>query len=115
MPRMRHLSHSLRSGKHRLELSARWFWGSLQDRMMDLSKVVQADFGSHLKVRGEYTKKEKLEGFLTLIRPIFLFMTPLNAASAAILSIRGLPSWQLCLAGFFTGAFAAAGVNTFNK
>jgi 4-hydroxybenzoate polyprenyltransferase len=82
---------------------------------MDLSKVVRADFGSNLKVRGEYTRKEKLEGFLTLVRPIFLLMTPLNAASAAILSIRGLPSWQLCLAGFVTGALAAAGVNSFNK
>jgi 4-hydroxybenzoate polyprenyltransferase len=82
---------------------------------MRLAKLVRADFGSDLAVLPEYTLKEKLIGFLTLVRPIFLVMTPLNAASAAVLSIRGIPSWDLCLIGFLTGALAAAGVNTFNK
>jgi 4-hydroxybenzoate polyprenyltransferase len=79
------------------------------------TKVIRADFGSDLVIREQYDLKERLAGFVTLVRPIFLFMTPLNAASAAILSIRGLPSWPICLAGFFTAALAAAGVNTFNK
>jgi heme o synthase len=82
---------------------------------MNLSKIARADFGSDLAFREKYSLREKLAGFLTLVRPIFLVMTPLNAASAAVISVRGLPSWDLCLAGFFTGAFAAAGVNTFNK
>ena len=82
---------------------------------MDLAKVIRADFGSDLTIRNKYSPRERLVGFLTLVRPIFLFMTPLNAASAAVLSIRGFPSWQLCLIGFITAAFAAAGVNTFNK
>ncbi len=82
---------------------------------MHLPKLVRADFGSDLAVQTEYDLKERLIGFLTLVRPIFLVMTPLNAASAAVLSIRGIPSWDLCLIGFITGALAAAGVNTFNK
>jgi heme O synthase-like polyprenyltransferase len=82
---------------------------------MNLAKFFRADFGSDLAVRKKYTFKERLTGYLTLARPLFLVLTPINAASAAILSIRGLPSWQLCLAGFFTGALAAAGVNIFNR
>ena len=87
----------------------------LKHNFMDLSKLIRADFGSDLAIHERYGLSEKLSGFLTLVRPIFLLMTPLNAASAAILSIRGLPSWELCAAGFFTGAFAAAGVNIFNQ
>jgi 4-hydroxybenzoate polyprenyltransferase len=82
---------------------------------MNLSKLIRADFGSDLPVQDEYSIRDKLIGFLTLVRPIFLLMTPLNAASAAILSIRNLPSWELCVGGFFTAAFAAAGVNIYNR
>lgn len=82
---------------------------------MNLPKMIRADFGSDLPIRDEYTVKERLVGFFTLVRPIFLLMTPINAASAAILSIRGFPSWQLIVAGFITGALAAAGVNIFNR
>jgi 4-hydroxybenzoate polyprenyltransferase len=82
---------------------------------MNLVKMARADFGSDLAVQNEYSLKERLIGFLTLVRPIFLLLTPLNAASAAILSIRGIPSWELCLAGLAAGAFAAAGVNIYNR
>jgi 4-hydroxybenzoate polyprenyltransferase len=82
---------------------------------MNLAKAVRADFGSDLPIRANYSIKEQATGYLTLARPVFLLLTPLNAASAALLSIRNLPSWQLCLAGFFTGALAAAGVNIFNR
>ena len=82
---------------------------------MSPPRLIRADFGSDLAVREKYSFQEKLTGYLTLARPMFLIMTPLNAASAAVLSIRGLPSWNLCVAGFFTGAFAAAGVNIFNR
>jgi 4-hydroxybenzoate polyprenyltransferase len=77
--------------------------------------MARADFGSDLAVQDEYSLKERLKGFLTLVRPICLLLTPLNAASAAVLSIRGIPAWELCLAGFATGAFAAAGVNIYNR
>ncbi len=82
---------------------------------MNLNKLIRADFGSDWAVQTEYDLKEKLLGFLTLVRPVFVFMTPLNAASAAVLSINGYPSWGLCLGGFLTAAFASAGVNIFNR
>lgn len=81
---------------------------------MNVSKFFRADFGSGLAVRDIYSFKDRLTGYLTLARPLFLILTPINAASAAVLSIRGLPSWELCLAGFFTGALAAGGVNIYN-
>jgi geranylgeranylglycerol-phosphate geranylgeranyltransferase len=55
-----------------------------------------------------------MSGFLTLIRPIFLVLTPINAASAAVLSLGGYPSFIECLAGFFAVAFASCAVNVFN-
>ncbi len=81
---------------------------------MNVSKFFRADFGSDLAIRDTYSFNDRLNGYLTLARPLFLILTPINAASAAILSIRGLPSWELCLSGFFTGALAAAGVNIYN-
>ncbi len=80
-----------------------------------ITKFFRADFGSELAAGGTHTIGEKLAGYLTLARPLFLILTPVNAASAAVLSIRGLPAWELCLAGFLTGALAAAGVNVFNR
>lgn len=82
---------------------------------MNLVKIIRADFGSDLPSHSQYSVKEKLIGFLTLVRPIFLLLTPINAASAAILALRGLPSWEICLTGFVTGACAAAGVNIYNR
>lgn len=82
---------------------------------MNLVKAIRADFGSDLPARVSYGLAERAAGYLTLARPLFLVLTPINAASAAVLAIRGLPSWEICLAGFFTGALAAAGVNIFNQ
>jgi len=82
---------------------------------MNLVKVIRADFGSDLPARATYGFRERAWGYLTLARPLFLVLTPFNAASAAVLAIRGLPPWELILAGLFTGALAAAGVNIFNR
>ena len=82
---------------------------------MNLNKLIRADFGSDWPIQTEYDLKEKFAGFLTLVRPIFVFMTPLNAASAAVLSISGFPSLKICLGGFLTAAFASAGVNIYNR
>lgn len=80
-----------------------------------LSRFSRADFGSNLEVKRRYTAGEKLVGFLVLVPPVFLLITPLNAASAVVLSINGYPSWQSCLLGFLTVALAAGGVNTLNR
>jgi heme o synthase len=82
---------------------------------MNWGKLMRADFGADLDPKSEYNLKDKLIGYLTLIKPPFVLMTPFNAASAAVLSIGGYPSWEICLGGFFTAFLASAGVNIYNR
>jgi len=58
--------------------------------------------------------RSRLAGFLSLVRPLFFVLTPLNAAAAAVLARQGYPSWQECLLGFFAVAFASCAINVFN-
>jgi 4-hydroxybenzoate polyprenyltransferase len=76
-----------------------------------------------IKTRGETLSTETLalpnlrdraSGFVSLVRPIFLILTPLNAASAAVLSLGGYPSLIECLLGFIAVAAASCAVNVFN-
>lgn len=64
--------------------------------------------------KNEYSLRDRLLGFLALIRPIFFILTPLNAASAAVLALKGFPPLAQCLSGFFAVAFASCAVNVFN-
>jgi 4-hydroxybenzoate polyprenyltransferase len=82
---------------------------------MDWSKLMRADFGADLQIKTRYTLKDKAIGYLTLVKPPFVLMTPFNAASAAILGIAGFPSWKLIIAGFLTAFLASAGVNIYNR
>jgi geranylgeranylglycerol-phosphate geranylgeranyltransferase len=61
-----------------------------------------------------YSFKERASGLLALIRPLFFVLTPINAASAAVLALRGYPSLIKCFLGFFAVAFASCAVNVFN-
>jgi len=79
------------------------------------SKLMRADFGSKLEIKDQYTLKDKLVGYLTLVKPPFVFMTPLNAASAAVLSISSFPSGIKCLEGVLCAFFASLGANIFNR
>jgi len=79
-----------------------------------LIKIARAGFGYGLIAKEEYGLGDRILGFLVLVRPIFLILTPLNAASAAVLGLAGYPSWSWCLLGFCAVAFAGAAVNTFN-
>jgi len=79
-----------------------------------LNKIARAGFGYGLTAKEEYNLGDRILGFLVLVRPIFLILTPLNAASAAVLGLGGYPSWSQCLLGFCAVAFAGAAVNTFN-
>jgi protoheme IX farnesyltransferase len=63
---------------------------------------------------GEYNFKDRLSGFVTLTRPVFFILTPVNAASAAVLALGGYPPLIKCLLGFFAVAFASCAVNVFN-
>jgi 4-hydroxybenzoate polyprenyltransferase len=82
---------------------------------MSWVKLIRADFGADLALKTQYDLKEKLIGYLTLVKPPFVLMTPFNAASAAVLSIGGYPSWKICLGGFLTAFLASAGVNIYNR
>lgn len=79
-----------------------------------LNKIARASFGYGLTAREEYGFGDRILGFLVLARPIFLILTPLNAASAAVLGLNSFPSLIQCLFGFCTVAFAGGAVNIFN-
>jgi 4-hydroxybenzoate polyprenyltransferase len=58
--------------------------------------------------------KGGVSGFLSLIRPLFFVLTPVNAAGAAVLALGGFPSLSKCILGFLSVAFASCAVNVFN-
>jgi len=70
--------------------------------------------GSGREAAHEYSLRDRLSGFVALARPLFFILTPLNAASAAVLALKGYPSLAQCLTGFFTVALAGCAINVFN-
>ena len=58
--------------------------------------------------------KDRASGFFSLMRPLFFILTPVNAASAAVLSLGGFPMLSKCILGFLSVAFASCAVNVFN-
>jgi 4-hydroxybenzoate polyprenyltransferase len=79
-----------------------------------LNKVALFCLGLGLVRKENYSLKDKLLGFLILVPPIYLVLTPINAASAAVLSIGGYPSWNKAIIGLITVALAGWGVNALN-
>jgi len=79
-----------------------------------LSTVARVGFGQELEAENKHGLTDRIAGFLALIRPLFFILTPINAASAAVLALGGYPSLAQCLAGFGTAAFAGCAVNVFN-
>jgi 4-hydroxybenzoate polyprenyltransferase len=82
---------------------------------MNWKGLMRADFGAMMQPKVRYDFKDKLLGFLSLVKPPFIFMTPFNAASAAVLAINGYPDWNLVIGGFFCAFFASIGANIFNR
>jgi len=80
-----------------------------------LNQVLRSFLGLGLATKENYSSTDRLLGFLTLVPPIFLLLTPLNAAGAAVLSIQGYPSWDKCILGFLAVAFAGGGIVTLNN
>ena len=58
--------------------------------------------------------KQRASGFLSLIRPLFFVLTPVNAAAAAVMANGGFPALSKCILGFLSVAFASCAVNVFN-
>ena len=79
-----------------------------------MSTLAPTSRGEELAAGTEYRLRDRLSGFLALIRPIFFILTPVNAASAAVLAIGGYPSLRQGILGFFAVAFASCAINVFN-
>jgi 4-hydroxybenzoate polyprenyltransferase len=61
-----------------------------------------------------YSMTNKLLGLMTLVPLVFVALTPINAASAVVLSIGGYPPWGKAILGLVIVAFAGWGVNAVN-
>ncbi len=79
-----------------------------------MNKVMLYTLGLGLTNKKDYSIADRLLGLLTLVPPIFLVLTPINAASAVVLSIRGYPQWDKAIIGLITVAFAGWGINAVN-
>jgi 4-hydroxybenzoate polyprenyltransferase len=79
-----------------------------------LSTLVRTGSGREMAARNKNSLRDRISGFLALTRPIFFILTPLNAASAAVLALKGYPPLAQCLSGFFTVALASCAINVFN-
>jgi len=79
-----------------------------------LSTIARVGFGQELEAENKDSLTDRISAFLALIRPLFFILTPINAASAAVLALGGYPSLAQCFAGFGTAAFAGCAVNVFN-
>lgn len=81
---------------------------------IDQDALALTGTGQELTVRHAPSVKHRLSGYITIIRPLFFILTPLNAASAAVLALGDYPSLTECLLGFLAVAFASCAVNVFN-
>jgi len=80
-----------------------------------VNRVLHSFLGLGLATKESYSLTDRLLGFLALVPPIFLLLTPLNAASAVVLSIRAYPPWDKCVLGFVAVAFAGWGIVALNN
>ena len=76
--------------------------------------VAGAGVLQELTTRRESGWRDRLSGFLSLVRPRFFVLTPVNAAGAAVLALGGYPAFIKGLLGFIAVAFASCAVNVFN-
>ncbi|MFH1647701.1 MAG: UbiA prenyltransferase family protein [Chloroflexota bacterium] len=76
--------------------------------------VAGASVFHELAARREFGLRDRLAGFLALVRPLFFVLTPVNAAGAAVLALGGYPTLLKGFLGFFAVAFASCAVNVFN-
>jgi 4-hydroxybenzoate polyprenyltransferase len=79
-----------------------------------MNKVALYCLGLGLTSKKDYSVADKLLGFLTLVPPIFLLLTPINASGAVVLSISGYPPWDKAIIGLITVALAGWGINALN-
>ncbi len=79
-----------------------------------MNKVALFCLGQGLIRKESYSLSERFLGFLTLVPPIYLILTPVNAASAVVLGLGVFPSWNKAIVGLITVALAGWGINAIN-
>lgn len=79
-----------------------------------ISTPASVGLGQKLTAGKGYSLSDRMSGLLALTRPLFFILTPVNAASAAVLALGGYPSLAKCLLGFIAVAAASCAVNVFN-
>ena len=79
-----------------------------------ITSIARASFGYGATVKNDYTIGDRILGFLVIARPIFLILTPINAAGAAVLAINRFPDLFHCIMGLLTVALAGSAINIFN-
>ncbi len=79
-----------------------------------MNKIALFCFGLGLTRKENYSVKDRLLGFLALVPVIFLVLTPINAASAVVLSLGGYPPYAKAIVGLLIVALAGWGVNAVN-
>ena len=72
------------------------------------------NLGRELAARFDLSLRDRLAGFVSLVRPFFFILTPVNAAAAAVLALGRYPAPAKCVLGFLAVAFASCAVNVFN-
>jgi protoheme IX farnesyltransferase len=70
--------------------------------------------GRAVSVTGRFDVRDRVLGFVSLVRPLFFILTPVNAAAAVVLALGGFPPLAQCLYGFIAVAFASCAINVFN-
>ncbi|MBI2908733.1 MAG: UbiA prenyltransferase family protein [Chloroflexi bacterium] len=79
-----------------------------------MTSLVSDLFGVNVTIKGAYSLRDKVIGLFVLTRPALSLLSPINAASAAVLALGGYPPLLTCILGFICVALAAGGINTFN-
>ncbi|MFC2012930.1 UbiA prenyltransferase family protein [Chloroflexota bacterium] len=80
-----------------------------------MNQALRSFLGLGLAAKETYSVTDKLLGILNLVPPIFLLLTPINAASAVVLSLQGFPPLEKCVLGLIAVAFAGGGVVALNS
>jgi len=79
-----------------------------------MNRIALLCLGQGLIAKRSYSIADKLLGLITLVPLIFLVITPINAASAVVLSLNGYPPWNTAIIGLIAVALAGWGINAFN-
>lgn len=75
---------------------------------------IPAGLGREITARSDIGVKDRLSGFIALVRPVFFVLTPINAAAAVVLALGSFPPLSKCILGFLAVALASCAVNAFN-